>query len=263
MKKFILCGDTLRINAGGGVAPRAADLEAIRLCHTERPRVLVITAGPSADELAVAVRQLYAGELDCNVERLPTSGEALHAAELQRRLEATDLIYLDGTDTLALMRFLRNANLDTLLRAAVANQKMLLAAGAGAGACFAYGLATLDDRPGELTYLRVRGLGLLDCLGCPGGENRGRLEALKNIIGLYRGLGLALASEAQLCVIGDQYQTLGGAGRSGLQHVYRIGEQVIVESVAWHRERQPLSVLLTRPTELPPQPLESPVERLY
>jgi dipeptidase E len=237
---------------GGDVARHETlpiDREIVRLTGKARPRALFIpTASGDAPELCRLFRDLYGERLDCATETLLLLREEPTEQEIADRLLNADIIYVGGGNTLAMLELWRRRGVDRLLHRAALAGKVLAGMSAGANCWFRHGLSDSQKftQPSNWKLMRVRGLGLIDLVGCPHYHSGRREEALKNLIGQYGGMALALDDNAALMVVDDRYRIIKSRPRAMAYRVFKDRLDVVVEAIEPQAELLPLAELLAR-----------------
>src|SRR3989338_40723 len=187
------------------------DRRIIRLSGKIHPRLLFIPTASSDSEGYVRVIKNYFGKrLGCSVSTLFLLRKKISRAEIRRQITRTDIVYVGGGNTLAMMTRWRKFGVDVLLRKAA--QQGIVLAGVSAGAVCWFRQANSDSRKfnnPHAGYIKVRGIGLIPALCCPHyNVERGRQAALKKMMKKTPGVAIALDNCAALEVVDGTYRII-------------------------------------------------------
>jgi dipeptidase E len=170
------------------------DRHIVGLTGKRRPRALFIptAAGDSAGYVETFA-EVYGRRLGCRVETLRLIADPPSARRMREMIEAADLIYVGGGDTLRMMRRWRTTGADRLLLAAARRGTVMSGLSAGAICWFQYGDSDSRKFTGSLAWkhIRVRGLGLVPLLFCPHYDVGRRSRPLRGILAARGGTAIA------------------------------------------------------------------------
>jgi len=197
---------------GGSLALRetwSIDRDIVRLSEQRRPRALFIpTASSDNLDYWISFRSVYDAGFKCQCDLLLLLKNPPTAAQRARMINAADIIYVGGGNTLKMMRRWRLLGVDKLLDKARRRGAVLSGVSAGANCWFAYGHSDSMKfyHPENWSPIRVRGLGYLPATCCPHYHAEGREEAFAGMLRRRRGTGIAIDNHTALEVVGDTYR---------------------------------------------------------
>ncbi len=235
---------------GGSMEERetlAIDREVVRLTGSRRPRALLIpTASYDNPERYEIFLSTYGGELGCTTDALYLLGSEPSKQELEEKILTSDLIYVSGGNTLKLMRRWRRLGVDRILR--TAHDKGIVLAGLSAGAIcwFKYGHSDSMSFYGreDWSYVRVKGMGLIDALGVSHYHAEGREEDFHRMVAKHSEVGIAIDNNCALEVVDGAYRLI--ASQPGA-HAYRVSKrrgEVDVQRLEQTDEFRPMAGLI-------------------
>ena len=142
----------------------------VELTGRRRPRAVFIpTASGDAEEYCHVFDRIYGERLGCRTDwlRLLASPEDRETAE--EKIEAADLVYVGGGNTLRMMKLWRRLGVDRMLESAGNRGTVLAGLSAGAICWHDYGHSDSRSFSGKSSwsYIRVRGLGFRPVIFCP------------------------------------------------------------------------------------------------
>lgn len=242
------------IAIGGGelgeLETEAIDREIVRSAGLARPRALFVpTASNDAEPYWETFQRIYGDHLGCETSVLRLIGERPSFARMANAVDAADVIYVGGGNTLRMMRRWRHLGFDRLLRKAHTRGTVMAGLSAGALCWFAWGHSDSMSfyRPDQWDYIRVRGLGLIPMTACPHYDGERRDEHFHRLIGRTGGVGIALDNGCAFQVIDDTFRILsslpGAAAYRVTRHRGRIEQLEIPQSDSW----TPLAFLTRSP----------------
>ena len=145
------------------------DREIIQAAGKDDPRFLFIgLANPYANGYFQTMKKIYKGRYGCTRADHLTREDLRDPETARRKIEAADIVYVGGGNTLRLMTDLRRTGTDRLLDAAYHRGAVMCGVSAGAICWCRYGNS--DSRrftSGSEQLIRVKGLGYLPVLLCP------------------------------------------------------------------------------------------------
>ena len=239
---------------GGDIAARetlAIDREVVALTGAARPRALFIpTASGDSRDYWHAFDDVYGRELGCETDVLYLLGVNPTAEELEERILGSDLVYVGGGNTLKMMRRWRRLGVDRVLEEAYGRGVVLSGLSAGCICWFSWGHSDsmASYHPDDWSYIRVRGMGLLDALACPhfdsatkGVPRRADFEAM---MGKHRDVGIGIDDCCAIEVVDDTYRVITSRPGAGAYRLVRRGRDLSVTRVEQQVEYQPIEGLL-------------------
>ena len=237
---------------GGSMLERetlAIDREVVRLTGKQRPRALFIpTASYDNPERYEVFQDVYGGELGCDTEVLNLLGVSPSRRELEEKILSSDLIYVSGGNTLKLMRRWRRLGVDRILE--TAHERGIVLAGLSAGMIcwFKYGHSDSMSFYGRevWSYVRVKGMGLIDALGVSHYHAEGREEDFHRMVKKYPEVGIAIDNNCALEVVDGSYRLI--TSQSGA-YAYRVSKrrgEIDVQRLERNEEYAPMAKLLSQ-----------------
>jgi len=241
------------VAVGGGDLGRYGtlpiDRRIVGLTGKKRPRALFLPTANSDDEYDWrAFDKVYGKRLRCRTDVLRLVTRRPPQREIARLIRAADMIYVGGGYTLRMLRLWRRLGVDELLVRAWKKGTVLSGISAGAVCWFNYGHSDSMSLYGQddWSYIRVRGLGLIDAVACPHFDGPKRDERFREMIRKRGGLGIALDNNCAIEVVDDKYRVLAAKRKAQAYRVFKQEGEVITEQIARRRQRAPLSELMIR-----------------
>lgn len=235
---------------GGGsleeLATLEIDQEIVRMAGSRRPNALFIpTASSDSNDYWERFQRVYGERLKCRCEVLWLLGAAPPQSQLRRMIQATDVIYVGGGNTLKMMRRWRRLGVDRLLAQARRRGTVLSGISAGANCWFAHGSSDSMKfyRPDDWDFIRVRGLGFLPAICCPHYHVEQREDSFARMIGKHGGVGIALNDCTALQIDGDRFRILTSGPDGQAWRIRREGSEVSSERLPADRRFRPLAAL--------------------
>lgn len=186
----------------------------VKLTGKKKPHVLLIpTATYDDPERYEVIQEVYGKKLGCTTDVLYLIKKAPSTKEIKAKLQAADIIYVSGGNTLKLMRRWRKLGLDKMLKEIwKKSDKVLCGSSAGALCWFEYGHSDsmFYYHPDNWDYVRVKCLGFIPATLCPHYLKEKRDESYKRMVKKYGGKGVALDDAAAFHIIGDKYKVISG-----------------------------------------------------
>jgi len=187
-----------------------------------RPRVLFIpTAMDDDPEQADAFNKLYAEKLGCEVRVLHLVRHPLSEAQIRSLIDNSDIIYVGPGNTQHMLNVWRSKGVDVLLRRVALKGTVMCGMSAGAIAWFAEGHsdAMRYDGGEQWSYVRIKGLGLIDAIFCPHYHKQKREEDLERMVIETGRVAIACNDDAAFAVEDHMYRILPAS--AGIK-AYRI-----------------------------------------
>jgi dipeptidase E len=235
---------------GGGElregATRAIDARIVELSGRAHPKALFIpTASGDAENYAEIFRVQFGEALGCETDTLYLLNKRPAPDEIAAKIQAADVIYVGGGNTLRMMKLWRKLGVDALLRQAHARGTVLSGISAGAICWFDSGHS--DSRSfaaeGAWNYIRVRGLGLVDVLYCPHIDAENRLSSFQQFVGKHRVVGLGCDDCCALEIVDDTWRVIASRVGAKAYHVSVRGGQVVTDILQPGGSARPLAEL--------------------
>ncbi|MDB5183040.1 MAG: peptidase [Candidatus Saccharibacteria bacterium] len=246
MSKIIAIGGGEIGRPGFPVETMNIDEQIIKLSGKKNPRLLFIpTASHDAESYVDAVREHFGGRLGCTVKTLMLYSNPL-IMEIKNAIDAADVIYVGGGNTLKMMTKWRKMGVDKLLLGAAERGAVLSGLSAGAICWFKGGLS--DSRSFTASgknwdYITVKGLKLYNIILCPHFSSEPkRIEGLKHSLKGTKNIAVALDNSVALEIDGEQYRIIGAnSERSAYKTFWKNGKYYIEKLTSM--DYQPLSSL--------------------
>ncbi len=226
---------------------RRIDRRAVELTGSDRPlAVFLPTAAGDDEQYCAAFTDVYAGELGCDVRVLPLLRDRPATRTVTDILHAADVVYVGGGNTLRMMNVWRKLGIDRLLVAAAERGAVMVGVSAGAICWFAYGHSDSLAYTGKphWSFIRVRGLGLVDALFCPHYHVERREEALAEMVRKRGGTALAADDNTAIEIAGERWRVYRSRRSGKAYRVTRRGGDAHVERLPADHEFRPLAPLL-------------------
>ena len=227
----------------------AIDKEIVRLSEKSRPKALLIpTASYDRVERWEIFRKVYGDKLGCDTDVLHLLGVNPTRQELEEKILSSDLIYVSGGNTLKLMRRWRRLGVDTILERAYQQGIVLSGLSAGAICWFKYGHSDSMSfyNAERWSYVRVKGMGLIDALGVTHYHAEGREDDYQQMLAKHPEAGIAIDNNCALEVIDDSYRLITSQPGAKAYSVYKQRGQVVTEQIEEKDELTPISELLNK-----------------
>ena len=241
---------------GGEIATgetRSIDKEIISLTGVDRPRALFIpTASSDSEGYWEVFRAVYGRRLGCRTDVLYLLGVSPTREELEERILSADLVYVGGGNTLKMMRRWRRLGVDRVLEEAWRRGTVLCGLSAGCICWFSWGhsdsMAFYD--PEGWQYVRVKGMGLIDALGCPhyDSDTAGvpRAEEFQRMVRKHADVGIAIDDRCALEVVDDAYRVITSRADGGVYKLTKRRGGLSIRQVERRKEYRPIAELLGR-----------------
>ena len=188
----------------------------------ERLKALFIpTASSDSVEYWETFDQAYRIGYGCDTGALFLLGSTPDPAEVARKIESADVIYVGGGNTLKMMRRWRRLGVDTLIRQAYERGAVLCGVSAGAICWFDSGHSDSMSfyHPENWDYIAVTGMGLVKGLACPhyNGETAGvpRRQSFHDMVRKKGGTGIAIDNDCALAFVEDGYRVVSSSPDAG------------------------------------------------
>ncbi len=208
----------------------------VELTGKTNPRALFVpTASYDSVERWQVFRGLYGGRLGCRTDVLYLLNRNPGQDELEERILSADLVYVGGGNTLKMMRRWRRLGVDALLREAHDRGIVLAGRSAGMICWFKYGHSDSMSfyNPDRWSYVRVKGMGLIDAIGCPhyNGETAGvpREEEFQSMVMRYPELGIAVDNHCAIEFVDDGYRVITSRPGVGAYRLFKGADGLVVE----------------------------------
>ncbi len=205
----------------------------VKLTGRKSPRTLFIpTASEDEAEYCEAFDRVYGNLLGCRTDHLLLYRRSEDRAAAAEKIEAADLIYVGGGNTLRMMKMWRRFGIDRLL--VQAGRRGTILAGLSAGAICWHEWGHSDSRAysgrKNWSYIKVRGLGLRPGLYCPHLDSEKRHASFRKMVTRDRMTGIACDNFAAIHY-NDVGATCVAAKKKARVHIYiQASGRVMVRS---------------------------------
>ena len=241
---------------GGEIATGATlsiDKEIISLTGVDRPRALFIpTASSDSEAYWEVFRAVYGRRLGCYTDVLYLLGVSPTEEELREKVLSADLVYVGGGNTLKMMRRWRRLRVDRILEEAWRRGTVLSGLSAGCICWFSWGHSDSMAfyHPETWQYVRVKGMGFIDALGCPhyDSETAGvpRTEDFHRMVRKHSDVGIAIDDRCALEVVDDTYRVITSRADGGVHRISKRRGGLSIRQVQQTTEFRPIAELLNR-----------------
>jgi len=227
MGKLVAIGGGECGRPGTSYETEAIDKEIIALSGKRIPNYLLIALGSDDPNLYyTTMDKVYRNIWGCKTDEIKTSDLKTFSV-IREKIEWADIIYVGGGNTLKLMNRFRRYGVDTLLKVAYSQNKVLCGLSAGAICWCDYGNS--DSRKfysKDKKLLKVKGLGFLHVLLCPHFDVQPyRKTSLKEMMKTtYKIPALALENGAAIEVIDNKFRIITSMEKSnGIKCFWKKG----------------------------------------
>lgn len=243
---------------GGNIRTRETaqiDRAIIRRSNKKHARLLFIpTASSDSEDYWVQIQKYFGNFLKCKTDVLFLIQEKPSKAEIWKKIQSADIIYVGGGNTLMMMRLWRRLGVDKLLHSAYKNGTVLCGISAGSICWFDSGHSDSMSfyNPRKWKYINVRGLGLIKGIHCPhfNGMTGGvrRRKNFRKMIRKTGGMGIAIENNCAIeFVNGRFYRVINSKSRARAYRVYKIGGEVVAQQIPRKKRFAPTENLYRLP----------------
>lgn len=220
--------------ANGKTAPNRLEhvhKEVIKKANKTNPRILYIPTAKDDRDDYIAGFTYYCGQLGCqNIDVLKLLDKSTSWSKAKRKIEAADIIYVNGGNTKRMIAWWKRYGIDELLKAAYKRGVVMTGHSAGAICWFEYGCSDsfYKGRP-----FRVSALGIFPAVLCPHYDSEPvRQQSLKKIMKrLPSKIGIALGEESALEIVDNHYIVLSNTKNATVQRTYwKRGEYIVAHA---------------------------------
>jgi len=248
MKKIIAIGGGEIGRPGYPIETTGIDREIIRLTGKRHPKLLFIpTASSDSEDYTEAIKKHFGKRLGCEVDTLLLIKEKPILKKISDKILGADIVYVGGGNTLKMLNLWKKLGVDRILQKTYAKTDTVLS-GLSAGAICWFKYGNSDSKLKSTGNLaRIRGLNYIDALACPHyNAERIRRPALKSMMKITEGVGLAFDNCCAIEVIGDKYRILSSKKNANAYKVYWKNGKFYHETIEKSKELRPLAEILTK-----------------
>ena len=214
-----------------------------------KPKALFIpTASGDACGYIEVFDKIYGKKLGCKTSTLKLIENPPSYDEISALVLDSDLIYVGGGNTLRMMKIWRRLGMNNLLKEAASHGIVLSGLSSGAMCWFKFGHSDSRSFSGKQkwSYIRVKGLGIINALYCPHYHVEKRELSLSKMIAQYGGLALACDNSAAIEIAGDNYRVLVSSRNAKAYKVFNHKGKTVTEQLAKDKKYKPLNGLLKK-----------------
>ena len=247
------------VGIGGGrmtdLETLTIDKEIVSFTGLESPNALYIpTASYDSPEKWDEFRGIYGDKLGCNTDVLYLLGETPSYDELTSKILSAHIIYVAGGNTLKMMMRWRLLGVDKILDKAFESGTVLSGTSAGMLCWFKFGHSDSRSFYGRenWNYIKVRGLGYINAIGCPhyNSESEGaalgalRSNDFKKMIRSKQDIGIAVDNHAAFMVVDNKYKVLSSKSGSGVYRLRKLNNEIVEEKLDQTNSLQDIATLI-------------------
>ena len=100
--------------------------------------------------------------------------------------------------------------------------------------------------PEEWSYVRVKGMGLIDALGVTHFHAEGREADFQRMVAEHPEIGIAIDNNCAIEFIGDEFRLITSQTEAKAYRLHKDGGQIVTEQIEQKQELTPISTLLER-----------------
>ena len=242
------------VGIGGGLMAELDNLPIDRaivdLTGKERPRALFIpTASYDSPERWGTFQGVYGARIGCDADVLWLLDRRPSRDELEDAILSADLVYVAGGNTLKMMRRWRFLGVDTVL--AEAHRRGVVLAGQSAGMLCWFAWGHSDSffyySPESWDYVRVRGMGIIDAIGCPhfNSETAGvpRAESFRRMVAKHPEPAIAVDNHCAIEFTAEGYRLHTARDGVGAYRLFKRQGELVTEALAHSASITPMATL--------------------
>lgn len=229
-KKIVaIGGGDMSIGATAGI-----DEEIIRLAGKKSPVALLIPTAKSDDpEYFEKFNRIYGEKYGCRTRQLNLISNLESGTDIRKEIFGADIIYVEGGNTLKMMRRWRHLGVDKMIINAWKQGKVMAGTSAGAICWFQYGHSDSMAyyHPYNWNWIKVKCLGILPFIACPHVLAEGRLKHFQEMV-LKTGLtGIALDDCSAVEVIDNRYRIISSRKNTKAFKLISLKNKLITEKL--------------------------------
>ncbi len=210
MSKIIAIGGGENGRPGTKYETKQIDYEIVKLSRRKNPKVLFIPPPSQFQENYFQIMRKVFSRLKCVISPLYLSKQNPDKEHLEKSILNSDIIYVGGGNTLALLRYWRKHGIDMIMRKAFLKGIVLSGLSAGAICWFKYGQSdSWKITNPRKSYICVRGLNFVNALCAPHfAREKDRQSNLENMMKKITEVGIALDDCCALEIIDQKYRLI-------------------------------------------------------
>lgn len=239
-------GELLETGEVAPVQTESIHKEILSRTNKKHPRVLYIpTAKDDTESYIAGFRKYYTGLGYCDVDVLRLIRETPTSSEIEAKITAADVVYVNGGNTHRMMRIWKRYGVDDMLKKAHRNGTIMAGHSAGAICWFTDGDSDSYNRKHSF---RASGLRIIDALLCPHYDTEPfRRADLKTIMARTpRLVAITLDECAAIEIIDGEYRLLASTRTASGRRAFWKNNKYVVENLPINEQFQALKPLLTK-----------------
>ncbi|HUX37097.1 MAG TPA: Type 1 glutamine amidotransferase-like domain-containing protein [Rectinemataceae bacterium] len=212
----------------------AIDRAIVEMTGRACPRHLFIpTASGEPEAYIQTVADVYGRALGCECEALRLKDGGDGPAELRRKLQEADIIYVGGGDTRMMLGLWRNRGVDVLLREALDRGAILSGLSAGSVCWFERAVSDSNSFEGgeDWDYCHVACLGFISGTQTPHYGDRKSEERFRRFMSSASGKTLAIDNNCAIVIEGGDYRLIRSRPDSNAYVLRTVGGELSEESL--------------------------------
>ena len=193
------------------------DLDIIKECHKNNPKLLYIGAALDDDLKQINVFKSYYESIGFDVDVLYSFNQNISQSEIVNKFLVNDVIYFGGGMTSKIVDFIKRFNLKEIIWQMYLNNKIIVGASAGAIMMFLYGFGDKDsfvDNFTSVNHKMTEGVGIFNATFCPHYQNSSGIYYHDEVF-KYNCNGFAVENGAAL-KISENYFTIIKSNKSNV-----------------------------------------------
>jgi len=250
MGKIVAIGGGEIGRPGYPVETTAIDKEIIKLSGKKNPKLLFLpTASGDSKLYSRVVKKHFGDRLSCKVETLFLIGQKTEYEKLQEKILGSDIIYVGGGNTLAMLEIWKKTGVDKILREAYEKRIVLSGLSAGALCWFEYGRSdslrfTAPERK-KWDHVVVKGLGLVRGFVSPHFTKSGkRGKHIAEILKSSKKPIIAIGNCAAIEIVDDKFRIITSKPSAKVSKIYRNEKKLFITEVENIRDYRSLEELV-------------------
>lgn len=222
------------------------DREIIRLTGIGHPNLLFIpTASHDSVGYCDTVNGYFGDELGCKVDSLLLYTET-DKSLIQKKIMNSDIIYVGGGNTYAMMRKWKSMGVDSMLKKAMVCGTIMSGLSAGSICWFRYGSSSsrIQKNPNS-DMIKVTGLGFVDAVVCPHyNTEQKRAGHLDNLMKKITKTAIALDDCCAIEIVDEKFRIIASAESANAYKIRWNKGKYIKEKIVKSGEYQSLVDLI-------------------
>jgi len=226
------------------------DRRFVAQADTAHPKLLFIpTASNDSEEYIEAIQEIYGNRLGCSIDVLRLWSEDRWLPRIAAKISSSDLIYVGGGNTKAMLEKWRELGVDRELRRSIASGKPVGGLSAGAICWFRVGNSDWPqyEQIPNVNTASLTCLGIVDLAICPHTRDEGfRLSEFKAMMLDDAGVGIGLDDCCAIQIQDEEYRIIASEPNSRAHLIYSWKGTQVHEVLEPHDDYRPLTDLTHR-----------------